>query len=506
MFGRVLITNRGLIQANCVRAIKELGATAIVVYEKEDKDSIGVRSADEAYEIAQTDGPRPYYDIDRMVQMAEDVGADAVHPGYGFLAQNGEFLQKLRERGITPIAPEMLEALSDKPALKKMAMDIGLPILPGSGTHTELAQLEKAALELGYPLVIKATRGYGGKGIRVVEKPEDLPKAFEYIQDQCKKYAIGSDAVFVEKYLPNARHIEFPVLRDSHGNTLVFPEQECSIQRRFQKLLVETPSAALDEQTRGKIQAIVQTLANQLNVVGFASIEFLYYDKLAYFLEVNAYMQPSHSATSLLTGMDILKEQIRLVAGEPLTVKKDQISTNAHVIGAYVAAEDPSRNFAPSPGRLQRFTLPFGEGVHLQTSVFAGDEVNTYYDPMIAKILVRDLDRDSAVRKMQVALEGMEVQGVKHNIALLRGILSSDEFVEGKLLTVALINEPTVRARMVQKLQKHTLDEVAGLVAALSLHYDRNAKQILENAEHEETFWSMASRWFNRDKKMEPGS
>jgi len=501
MFSRVLVANRGLVQANCIRAVKELGATAIAVYEAEDRTSAGVRNADEAYEVKSGSELRPYFDIDRMVELAEKAGVDAVHPGYGFLAQNTEFLQKLKERGITPIAPLMADDLADKPHLKKVAMKIGLPILPGSETHKEFSQLEQAAEELGYPLVMKAARGYGGKGIRIVHKAEELKPAWEQIQEQCQKFAIDTGEVYVEKYFPEARHIEFPVLRDKDGKCVVLPEQDCSVQRKFQKMLVETPSASINDQTRGKLQAIVATLVAQLNIVGFASVEFLYHDGLAYFLEVNGYLQPSHTASGMLTGIDLLQEQIRLVAGDPLNLEQSDVKGSGHVIGAYVMAEDPYRNFTPSPGKIERFYLPFGEGVSLQTNVVAGDVINTFYDSNIAKVMVKEATRKRALRKMEIVLDEVFADGVKNNIPLLRAILASDAFRKNSM-TVSALSAPEARSELLEGLKSPELDEIAALLGAVALHYDSNVEQILAGAQQEESVWSAASRWFNR-KKME---
>ena len=408
MFKRVLVANRGLIQANCVRAIKELGATAIAVYDGDERDSAGVRNADEAYELKTTDPRiRPYLDLNQIVRLAETLNADAVHPGYGFLAQNGKFASELEKRDIRIIAPraEGRFSLSNKYKVKLAAKRVGLPVLEGSDIFSDQEHLQPAAETLGFPLVMKAAHGYGGIGMKVIHDKDRLEPEFEQIQATCRKFLMNSQEVFLERYLPEARHIEFPVLRDEQGRTTVFPELECPLQRRYQKLLLETPSPFIDADLRDRLKSEIKVLCERLNVFGFASVEFLVKDGRAWFLEINGYIQPSHTATTLLTGVDLLKEQIRLLSGESLGIGHGEICCDRHVITSYIYAEDPEDEFAPSPGQVDRLYLPFGEEVVLQTSIFSGAKISPFYDPMVAKLLVRGRSREEAVLKMGIALE-----------------------------------------------------------------------------------------------------
>lgn len=509
MFKRVLIANRGLIQANCVRAVKELGATAITVFDDEDRDSAGVRNADEAHRLELRDPRvRPYLDLEQIVELAQRLKVDAVHPGYGFLAQNARFARELERRGIILIAPSargMLN-LSNKAHVKEAARSAGLPVLNGSEAFSDSARLEANAERLKFPLMMKAVHGFGGVGMRVVRHAERLESAFEGIQAICGKFLMNSPEVFLEEYLANARHIEFPVLRDKTGRTTVFPEMECSLQRRYQKLLAETPAPDFDPDLRTRLQSEIRVLCERLGVFGYASVEFLLHDGKPYFLEINGYIQPSHTATTLLTGVDMLKEQIRLLAGEPLTVRVDNLTLDRHVISAYLFAEDPENNFEPSPGQVDRLYLPFGEEVFMQTSIFSGASISPFYDPMVAKLLVRGLSREEAILKMSIALEEFFVEGVKTSIPLMRGILKSQAF-RSSSLTPEFINRPEDRSRLIDSLKSDKDYEVAALVAALALHRDGDTLKRMEALVAErgkDSVLGAATRWLRPRKPRRP--
>lgn len=509
MFKRVLVSNRGLIQANCVRAIKELGATAIAVYDGDERDSAGVRNADEAYELKASDPRiRPYLDLNQIVQLAEKLKVDAVHPGYGFLAQSGKFASELEKRDIKMIAPraEGRFNLSNKYEVKQAAQRSGLPVLGGSDIFSDRERLLPAARSLELPLVMKAVHGYGGIGMKVIHDKQDLEQEFDQIQATCRKFLMNSQEVFLEEYLADARHIEFPVLRDENGRTTVFPELECPLQRRYQKLLLETPSPFLDADLRSRLQSEVQVLCERLNVFGFASVEFLVRDGRAWFLEINGYIQPSHTATTLLTGVDLLKEQIRLLSGESLGISNGEICCDRHVITSYIYAEDPEADFAPSPGQVDRLYLPFGEEVVLQTSIFSGAKISPFYDPMVAKLLVRGRSRDEASLKMDIALEEFFVEGVKTNIPLMRGVLKSDAFREGTL-TPAHMNDPDKRAVFIELLKSPKDSAIAALVASLSLHRDGETlkrMEVHETDDNSQSVLSAATRWLKPRKPRRP--
>jgi len=502
MFSKVLIANRGLILANCVRAVQELGGKAIAIYEKEDENSAGVRNADEAYEIQNTSSSRAYADIEQIVSLAKSLKVDAVLSGYGFLSQHAEFIRRIQSAGITTIAPtlEGINSLSDKPAIKKLAMKLGFYILPGSKAFSEFSSIQKGAVEIGYPLLMKATHGYGGKGIRVVERASELRAGYDFVQSQCHKFSMNSNDVFLEKFLKHAHHIEFPVLRDSSGTVAVFPEQWCSVQRRFQKQLVETPSKIITSEKREQMKQVIIKLISGLNIVGFASVEFLVDDGINYFLKVNGYIQPFYSSTGLLTGVDLLKEQIRIAAGEPMGVKPERIRRNGHVIAVSICAEDPDNNFAPSPGRIDRFYYPFGQGINVQTNAFSGDTVATFYDPMIAKIIVRDSTRREAISRMKVALDNFYIDGIKTNIPLMRAILNSKVFFD-RNLNISFISNQDNRIKIMQELKKPQDELLAAMIAALELHHDSNSQQILEAA-RDDSLWTTAARWLSQKKSI----
>ncbi|MCG8338917.1 MAG: ATP-grasp domain-containing protein [Proteobacteria bacterium] len=501
MFSKVLIANRGLIQANCVRAVQELGAKAITIFEDEDRNSAGVRNADESYELKSSVSSRAYADIDQIVELAASLKVDAVHSGYGFLAQNAEFTKKLRQKGIVTIAPELEGAmnLANRPFVKERARRLGLPILPGSTKCQDFNELKVAADDTGYPLLLKAVHGYGGKGLKVVFTPRELKAAYNYVLSRCEKYAMNSREVFVEKYFENAHHIEFPVLRDHHKNVIIFPEQWCSVQRRFQKILVETPSRVIDAEKRKKIESIIRKVVNRLNATGFVSVVFLVDGDEIYFLKINGYIQPFYTATSKLTGVDLLKEQIRIFSGDPLKVRQENLNRNGHVISVSICAEDPINDFAPCPGAIDRFYLPFGQGINIQSNYFSGDNVATFYDPMIAKLLVRDSSRKAAIQKMRFALQNCYIDGIKTNLPLLRAIIQSDLF-KSRNMNISYITKPQNRLELLDSLKTGKDHEIAAMIAALSL-FSESAKPPIADPEGEPVrskIWNSAARWINR--------
>lgn len=507
MFRQVLIANRGLIQANCVRAVKELGAKAITIYEEEDKESAGVRNADEAYEVKlRLPNLRPYLDMTQIVDLATRLGVDAVHPGYGFLAQNTRFAEELRARGITLIAPRVsgIQSLADKHIVKAFAARLGLPILPCSESFEEREWLHRFAEAIGYPLMIKAAHGYGGIGLRTVWRREELDRSFDAVQVLCRKFLLDTTEVFLEKFFPNARHIEFPLLCDQQGGVAVFPPQECSVQRRFQKLMVETPATCLAPELRARLEVECHQLARQLGVMGFASVEFLVIDGRPYFLEINGYIQPSHTAATLLTGVDLLKEQISIYAGQPLELRPEQLQGRGHVLGAFIFAEDPENEFTPSPGRVDRLYLPFGEEVYVQSTVFSGANVSPFYDPMVATLTVRGLHRREANTRLTIALQEFFVEGVKTNIPFLRAIASSPEFMAGHIDTQFLA-DPAVRSRLLATLRNPAEEEIAAMVAALALQREPSSPAPAgPTREGPPPFHGAAARWVNKRKRPLP--
>lgn len=504
MFERILIANRGLIQASCVRAVKELGARALTVFEEEDRDSAGVRNAHEAHRLqVRHDRRRPYLDAEQLVELAERLRVDAVHPGYGFLAQNEAFGRSLQQRGIRLIGPTGPggSSLGDKERLRQTAENAGLQTLPATAALGDAESLRRAASGLQFPLMLKPVHGFGGLGLRRIGNWDELPHALEALQAAARNFRLTSESAYLESCFPAARHMEFPVLRDHTGRTVIFPEIEASLQRRYQKLLVETPAPGIDPGMRERLQSDIRLLCSRLDVRGHASVEFLVKDGHAWFLEMNQYIQPAHTASSLVTGIDLLKEQIRLASGEPLAISQSAAETDKVVVGAYVYAEEPEHGFAPSPGRVDRLYLPFGEELCLQTSIFSGAGVSPHYDPMVAKLLTRGDDRAEALGKLALALEEFFVEGVRTNIPFLRGVMHAEEFLAGEL-TIDFLEDPAAPRRMLELIRSPEEAKTAALVAALALHRDGDTLQRVEAAEEKEaeSVFSAATRWLKPRK------
>ncbi|NHN37947.1 ATP-grasp domain-containing protein [Pseudomaricurvus alcaniphilus] len=505
MFSRVLIANRGLIQANCVRAVKELGCRAITVYDPGDRQNTGVRNADESHELKVGNSRIPYEDIDQIVALAEQLQVDAVHPGYGFLAQNAVFRQRLQAKGIQLIAPGHAAdvQLEDKPQLRRLARSLGLPVLPGSDTLTEVAELKAAAEKIGYPLMMKASQGYGGIGIRVIEREADIEPNYRQIKGQADRYLSRAEDVYLEKYLPGARHIEFPLARDQFGNLVIFPERECTIQRRFRKVVTETPSSCISSVMRGRLKTAVEILMNRLKISGFVSVEFLYdsASDQAYFLEINDYIQPSHSVSALHTGVDILREQVSIAARQRLTITQKDVEPRGVAMGVFIAAEDPEHGFVPSPGVIERLHLPYGDGVYSQTNVCSGDSVGTFYDPIIALVMAVESSRERALAKMTTALDGMHIDGIRSNIPLMRALMRYPDFVRSQY-DARLISDGESRERIYENFRTREQSEIAALIAALSIQRDANNQNLLDQARRDSRskIWDMASDLFSRQK------
>lgn len=496
MFKKVFIANRGLPAANCVKAVRELGSKSVVAYEGDDLRSVATRTADEVIAISSATKPTAYLDVEAMVAAVVQSGADAVHPGYGFLAKNQEFAEKIKAKGIAFIGNDF----GTQPELKDVASQSGLAVLPSTGVLHNWNDVDSAAPSIGFPLVIKALDSYSGWGVRVVRSVEELRGAWDYVSHQCERHQVSSEVV-LEKYLSNAHQVEFPVLRDQNGRCLVLPELDTTVQRRFQKLLVESPSPVMKKEIRSKIESALPVLLNKINLVGYATVEFLVTGDDAFFLDVEGGVQAAHSVTGLLTGLNIMREQIRLHAGEALTVLPEHIKRQGHVLGVFIYAMDPYKKFAPSPGKVEYFQSPAGEGIILQSAVAAGDLVSPNYDPLIAKVIVTDATRSATISRMKIALEDSFIEGVQTNIAIMRAIVATEDFAKAEINVSDLFSEEK-RVQLLRSLRNEADDEVASIIAALALNTDANATQIMASAQQGGLLWSMASKMMNR-KKME---
>jgi acetyl-CoA carboxylase biotin carboxylase subunit len=437
MFKKILIANRGEIALRIICACRELGIKTVAVYSEADENSLHVRFADEDVCIGPARSADSYLSVPAVLSAAEITGADAIHPGYGFLSESpylAEVCEACHIRFIGP-APNVIRLLGDKARARRAMKKAGLPILPGSdGPVDSEEKALKVARDLGYPVIIKAVAGGGGRGMRVLRTPADLPSALKTAQREAEA-AFGNGDVYIEKYLDHPRHIEVQVLGDHHGSVVHLGERECSIQRRHQKLIEEAPSVALTERMRRKLGSTVVDAARAVQYTNAGTFEFLLDDKgNFYFLEVNTRLQVEHPVTEFLTGVDIVKEQIRIAAGERLSFKQGDVTFTGHAMECRVNAEDPE-TFAPSPGVIRAFSVPGGPGVRVDTFAHSECTVPPYYDSMIAKIIVHGRDRQEAIARMRRTLEMTVIEGIRTSIPLHLRILNEPDFVAGRLST-----------------------------------------------------------------------
>jgi len=443
MFKKVLIANRGEIALRVIRACRELGIQTVAVYSEADRESLHVRFADDDVCIGPAPARDSYLKIPRLIAAAEITGADAIHPGYGFLAENAEFAETCRASNITFIGPtpEQIRVMGDKAAARKAMTDVGVPIVPGTpGPVEDSDEALGFAREIGFPVIIKAAAGGGGKGMRVAKDPDDFARSFQLARSEALS-AFGNGDVYVEKYLTRPRHIEFQILGDAHGHVIHLGERDCSVQRRHQKLIEEAPSPAMTPDLRQRMGDDAVKGAKAIDYVGAGTIEMLLdEDGSYYFMEMNTRIQVEHPVTEMLTGVDLVKEQIRVAAGAPLSVR-ELPALRGHVIECRINAEDPARNFQPSPGKIVTFHPPGGPGVRIDTHVYAGYTVPPYYDSLLAKLIVQGRDRQEAIRRMHMALEGFIIEGVTTTAPFLTRVMESARFQSGDVDTKFLERE-----------------------------------------------------------------
>jgi len=434
MFAKVLVANRGEIAVRIMRALDELGIASVAVYSEADRDALHVARADEAYLIGPGPAAQSYLAVDRLMGAIERSCADAVHPGYGFLAENAAFARRLQQAGVTFIGPpaSAIESMGSKTRARELMQAAGVPIVPGTTAPVETIDDARAiAGEIGYPIAVKAAGGGGGKGFRVALEAGKLEEAFEGAAREGEKFF--SDAtVYLERYLPDPRHVEVQVLADSHGSVIHLGERDCSIQRRHQKLIEESPAPLVDAALRERIGTIAVDAARAVDYRGAGTIEGLLQGEEYFFLEMNTRVQVEHCVTEATTGIDIVREQIRIAAGEPLSVAQDEVVLRGHAIECRINAEDASKNFAPAPGRVTRYREPAGPGVRVDSGVLAGSEITPLYDPMVAKLIVWDNDREAATRRMARALEEFDIAGVRTLIPFHKAIMASGQWARAE--------------------------------------------------------------------------
>ena len=444
MFNKVLIANRGEIALRVIRACRELGVQTVAVYSEADRESLHVRFADDDVCIGPPPGRLSYLNIPRIIAAAEITGADAIHPGYGFLAENAEFAQICKASNITFIGPsaEQIMAMGDKASARRLAKEAGVPTVPGSeGVLENPDDALTVAEEIGFPVIIKATAGGGGKGMRIAHDAEQFGQLFSLAQNEALA-AFGNGDVYVERYLEHPRHVEFQVMGDSHGRVVHLGERDCSVQRRHQKLIEESPSPALTQALRSRMGESAVALAAAIGYVGAGTIEFLLdTDGSFYFMEMNTRIQVEHPVTEMVTGFDLVKEQIRVASGDPLSFPMELNGLRGHAIECRVNAEDPYRNFQPCPGHINAYHPPGGPGVRVDTHVYAGYNVPPHYDSLLAKVIVHGRDRAEALARMGQALDSFILDGVTTTIPFLSRVIRSPAFVSGEVDTRFLERE-----------------------------------------------------------------
>ena len=433
MFDKILIANRGEIALRIERACKELGIATVAVHSTADADAMHVRLADESVCIGGPPAKDSYLNIPQIVSACEITGADAVHPGYGFLAENARFAEILEEHEITFIGPsaEHVRLMGNKIEAKETAKKLGLPLVPGSeGSITDLEQAKKIAADIGYPILVKAAAGGGGRGMKVAHVEEELDAALATARIEAKT-SFADDTVYLEKYLGHPRHIEVQVLGDGEGNAIHLGERDCSIQRRHQKLWEEAPSPALNDSERAKIGETVARAMRELRYRGVGTVEFLYEGGEFYFIEMNTRLQVEHTVTEMITGIDLVIEQIRIAAGAPLTLKQEDIRFNGHAIECRINAEDP-RTFRPSPGIITHFHPPGGLGVRVDSGAYAGYIIPPYYDSLIGKLIVHARTRNECLMRLKRALGEFVVDGIDTTIPLFKALIAEPDIADGR--------------------------------------------------------------------------
>jgi acetyl-CoA carboxylase biotin carboxylase subunit len=437
MFSKILIANRGEIALRIIWACRELGIKTVAVHSTADADSLHVKFADEGICIGPPSNQQSYLNISAVISAAEITDAEAIHPGYGYLAESAHFAEVCRECGLTFIGPEpdVIRRMGDKAEARRTMIEAGVPTISGSdGIVEDCGAAHEVAREIGYPVLIKASAGGGGRGMRIAEEPGDLERQFDAARSEAS-LAFGNGDVYIEKYILEPRHIEFQVLGDVHGNLIHLYERECSIQRRHQKLLEECPSTALDDALRSRMAAAAIQAAAAASYKSAGTVEFLLDTRGDfYFIEMNTRIQVEHPVTEMVTGIDLIKEQIRIAAGEPLSVSQDAVSITGHAIECRVNAEDPE-TFMPSPGKITTFHPPGGPGLRVDTACYAEAVIPPFYDSMIAKVVARGNTRGEAILRMRRALDSFVVEGIKTNLPLQQRILNEEDFVRGRIST-----------------------------------------------------------------------
>ncbi|MFB6465866.1 acetyl-CoA carboxylase biotin carboxylase subunit [Cytobacillus sp. Hz8] len=439
MIKKLLIANRGEIAVRIIRACREMGIESVAVYSEADKEALHVQLADEAYCIGPRVSKDSYLNFTNIISAARLTGCDAIHPGYGFLAENADFAELCREVNIKFVGPtpEAINKMGTKDIARETMREAGVPIVPGSqGVIRNIDEAIEIAKKIEYPVIIKATAGGGGKGIRIAKNEQDLIKGINITQQEALT-AFGNPGVYLEKYIEDFRHVEIQVLADEHGNVVHLGERDCSIQRRLQKLLEETPSPALDGETREEMGSAAVKAAKAVDYTGAGTVEFIYdyRNRKFYFMEMNTRIQVEHPVTEMVTGVDLVKEQIKVASGEKLNFRQSEINFQGWAIECRINAENPEKNFMPSPGKIQMYLPPGGLGVRVDSAAYPGYSIPPYYDSMIAKVITYGKTREEAISRMKRALSEFVIEGVHTTIPFHLKLLNHEKFVEGAFNT-----------------------------------------------------------------------
>jgi pyruvate carboxylase subunit A len=462
MIQKILVANRGEIAIRVMRACREMGLASVAVYSEADKEALFAKYADEARCIGPPPAKASYLNIQKVIETAKETGADAIHPGYGFLAENPKFARACEEEGIKFIGPSsrVIELMGDKVTARREMMKAGVPVVPGTDECVEeLERARDAADEIGYPVIIKPSGGGGGIGMTIVTSEGELGKALKSTR-AIATTTFGLCDVYMEKYLSHPRHIEFQILGDSKGNAVHLGERECSIQRRHQKLIEESPSPAVTPAMRAKMGELAAKAARFIGYEGAGTMEFLFSDGMFYFLEVNARVQVEHPVTEMVTGVDIVKEQIRIASGLPLSFKQEEVRIHGSAIECRINAEDPLNDFVPTPGKIRTYHAPGGTGIRVDSGVYTSYTIPPFYDPMISKLIAWGQDRNEAIARMQRALYEYVIVGIKSNIPFHKAVMENPRFVRGELGTHFIDRETTLMDDMKRILQREkALDE-----------------------------------------------
>ena len=435
---KILIANRGEIALRIMRTIREMGLQSVAIFSEADRNAPFVKYADEAVCIGPPASNESYLRTDKIIEVCKELNVDGIHPGYGFLSENADFARLVEQEGFTLIgpSPEAMEIMGDKLSAKAAVKNYNIPMVPGTeDAITDIPAAKKISLEIGYPILIKASAGGGGKGMRIVEKEEDFEEQMQLAINEAVS-AFGNGAVFIERYVGSPRHIEIQIMADSHGNIVPLFERECSIQRRHQKVIEEAPSSVLTEEMRKEMGEKACDVARACNYVGAGTVEFLLDENHDFFfLEMNTRLQVEHPVTELITGLDLVKEQIRVAEGKPLSFKQEDIKINGHAIEVRVYAEDPKNNFLPDIGKLSTYKPPIGLGVRVDDGFEEGMEIPIYYDPMISKLIVHGKDRTEAIERMIRAIDDYKITGIETTLPFCKYVMKHESFTSGNFDT-----------------------------------------------------------------------